>query len=350
MRAISLAFVICLASAGLAQAEDAPLTAAAMLEKGEEANADGKYAQALQWYLKAAEQGNVRAEERLGELYEDGKGVRQDFVQAAAWYRKAADLGDIEAEKRLANLYNLGWGVPQDFAQELAWERKAADQGDAEAAQRVGDHYRYGSGVPADIEQARAWYRKSIAEGESKTVEGANAQFELCETYKDDWLPAATGNDIAAMDRVIAATDPSCALMLSQMKAWRDRTRSGAKIPFEPEAWIDARGAAIDCGARGFTGRPMVPDEDAAKRLFLAVETAAWTGRNLARFPTILVFDYGDRWIAFRTERFIPPRRGPGFYHVMVGPGEGQLDLAIDKCDGAMSLSSDINMMHGVMR
>jgi TPR repeat protein len=347
MRALILMLVVCLVSSSLASAEDAPLTAAALLAKGEEAYDDGSYAQALQWYAKAAEQGNPRAEFRLGALYESGRGVRQDFALAAAWYRKAAERGDIEAELSLAALYSNGFGVPQDYAQALAWERKAADQGDALAALMVGDAYRNGAGVPVDMEQARSWYRKSIAD--HGNIQGANAQFQLCDISRNDWLQAAAANDPAGMDRVIATIDHSCTLMLNQAKAWRDHARSGAKMAFEPEAWIDARGAAIDCGTRGLDGKPIVPDEDAAKRMFLAAETAIWPKRNPTRFPAILIFDHGDQWVAFRTKRFTPPR-GRGFYHYLVGPGDGQLELAIDKCDGAMSESSEGGLMHGVMR
>jgi TPR repeat protein len=51
------------------------------------------YAQAVQWYRKAAEQGLAQAQYNLGFMYDKGRGVRQDDAQAVAWYRKAAEQG-----------------------------------------------------------------------------------------------------------------------------------------------------------------------------------------------------------------------------------------------------------------
>jgi TPR repeat protein len=40
----------------------------------------------------------------LGGLYENGRGVAQDYAQARRWYQKAADAGDAEAKQALARL------------------------------------------------------------------------------------------------------------------------------------------------------------------------------------------------------------------------------------------------------
>ncbi len=41
--------------------------------------------------LQAAEQGNAAVQFNLGVMYENGQGVRQDYVQAVQWYRKASE-------------------------------------------------------------------------------------------------------------------------------------------------------------------------------------------------------------------------------------------------------------------
>jgi len=46
------------------------------------------------WYRKAADQGNPRAQLRLGTLYEKGLGVERDPVRALDLYRKAAGLSE----------------------------------------------------------------------------------------------------------------------------------------------------------------------------------------------------------------------------------------------------------------
>lgn len=50
-------------------------------------------AQAVQWYRKAAEQGNVNAQNNLGVMYAQGRGVRQDLVLAQEWFGKACQNG-----------------------------------------------------------------------------------------------------------------------------------------------------------------------------------------------------------------------------------------------------------------
>ena len=61
--------------------------------------------QAVTWYRKAADAGNVSAMDRLGEAYETGQGgLPKDAAQAANWYRKAAQLGNSEAKAALVRL------------------------------------------------------------------------------------------------------------------------------------------------------------------------------------------------------------------------------------------------------
>jgi len=37
-------------------------------------------------------------------MYENGLGVEQDYAEAIKWYRKAADMGDIDAKEKLQEL------------------------------------------------------------------------------------------------------------------------------------------------------------------------------------------------------------------------------------------------------
>ena len=64
--------------------------------------------------LQAAAQGNVAAQFNLGVMYENGQGVRQDYVQAVQWYRKASEQGDAQAQYNLGLMYYDGRGVRQD--------------------------------------------------------------------------------------------------------------------------------------------------------------------------------------------------------------------------------------------
>ena len=66
-------------------------------------------------------------------MYETASGVPQDYRQAMAWLRKAADQGNVTAEDEVADLYAKGLGVRVDLAQARAWYQKAADAGDQDA-------------------------------------------------------------------------------------------------------------------------------------------------------------------------------------------------------------------------
>ncbi len=54
------------------------------------------------WLEKAARQGHIRAQSRLGSLYQQGNFVAADWSKAEAWYRLAANSGDYSAEKALS--------------------------------------------------------------------------------------------------------------------------------------------------------------------------------------------------------------------------------------------------------
>ncbi|HFC3018072.1 TPA: tetratricopeptide repeat protein [Neisseria gonorrhoeae] len=80
--------------------------------------------------LQAAEQGNAAAQFNLGVMYENGQGVRQDYVQAVQWYRKASEQGDAQAQYNLGLMYYDGRGVRQDLAFAQEWLGKACQNGD----------------------------------------------------------------------------------------------------------------------------------------------------------------------------------------------------------------------------
>jgi TPR repeat protein len=107
------------------------------LEDGEAAHKRGDDATAMQIWRPLAEQGDARAQYKLGWMYFYGGldtfgriiNVPRDLGQAVAWLRKAADQGNVPAQNTLGIAYELGLGVPQDYAQAVAWLRKAADLG-----------------------------------------------------------------------------------------------------------------------------------------------------------------------------------------------------------------------------
>ena len=96
-------------------------------------------------------------------MYQNGKGVPQDYAQALAWYRKAVDQNLSTGQYNLGFMYEDGEGVTKDYAQALLLYRKAADQGDAHAQYALGFMYYNGQAVPQDDAEAVRWYAKIAA-------------------------------------------------------------------------------------------------------------------------------------------------------------------------------------------
>ncbi len=124
------------------------------------------YSQALNWFRKAADQGDAGGQNGLGIIYLSGAGVPKDYALALVWYRKAADQGFDPAENDLGYMYEFGRGIPQDYAMALVWFRKAADQNNTLAFENLGYVYLYGHGVPKDLAQARIWFQKAADQGD----------------------------------------------------------------------------------------------------------------------------------------------------------------------------------------
>jgi len=86
----------------------------------------------------ALARGDVRAEERLGAIYDQGRGVAPDPVAAATLYRDAARRGSGAAQLNLATLYLKGRGVQADPVAAYAWADAAAANGES-GGQRIID-------------------------------------------------------------------------------------------------------------------------------------------------------------------------------------------------------------------
>jgi TPR repeat protein len=84
------------------------------------------YFDAVGWFRKAAEHGNEKAQDSLGEAYRDGKGTTQDYAVALKWFNKAVHAGMGSAEYDLGMLFENGWGVPKNYVTAQMWYILAA--------------------------------------------------------------------------------------------------------------------------------------------------------------------------------------------------------------------------------
>lgn len=120
-------------------------------------------ATAMIWYRKAADKGYGPAQLGIGELYEHGLGVRQDYYRAQEWYALATRLSrDPEAYFKVGEGYFRGRGLPQDYGMALPYYRKAAKQGHPVAQFIIGSMYEAGWGVERDLIEAWIWYKLAL--------------------------------------------------------------------------------------------------------------------------------------------------------------------------------------------
>jgi len=101
----------------------------------------------------------------LGKQYLLGLSVARDNERAFFHFKRAADHGDVFAQNEVAYLYAAGKGVQQDYPKALQYYQKAADQGLASAEYNVGFFYWHGLGVSANADIARTWLQKSAHHG-----------------------------------------------------------------------------------------------------------------------------------------------------------------------------------------
>lgn len=114
---------------------------------GRDAENAGNYTSAIEFYLKALEEGNNDVLFRLGWCYDKNK----DYVQAYSYYKKAADHGDSWAMNNLSVICFNGQGVSQNYAEGRAWLEKAVAKGNEHARYWMGRYILYGQFVYTKI-------------------------------------------------------------------------------------------------------------------------------------------------------------------------------------------------------
>ncbi|MDR3527982.1 MAG: tetratricopeptide repeat protein [Rhizomicrobium sp.] len=125
----------------------------------------GDYATAMGLFFPLAAKGNAKAENALGLIYHDGKGVKRNYPEALKWYRMASAKGLSAAQFNLANMFYAGEGTTRDYSEAAKWFRAAAAQGNADAQNNLGAMHATGLGVTTDYSTAAMWYRKAADQG-----------------------------------------------------------------------------------------------------------------------------------------------------------------------------------------
>ena len=95
----------------------------------QENNTDDTGASDLDALRVSAEEGYAEAQFNLGEMYDSGDGVTQNYAEAMKWFRLAADQGYAEAQNNVGTMYGNGRGVQQNYTEAYTWLSIAAAGG-----------------------------------------------------------------------------------------------------------------------------------------------------------------------------------------------------------------------------
>lgn len=90
----------------------------------------GKYKTCLGLIRPDAENGNSTAQVYLGMMYQDGKGVLQNYQSAFKWVELSAKQGNRFGHLRFGRLFRDGIGTRKDLVRAHMWFNLSAHNGD----------------------------------------------------------------------------------------------------------------------------------------------------------------------------------------------------------------------------
>jgi TPR repeat protein len=169
-------------------------------EDGMTAYKAGDFDKAMQLLKPLADKNSAEAQEKLGRMYERGKGAPKDFTQAEYWYRKAAEQGDPAAQARLGFMYRIGEGVTRDAKQAAKWYALGAVKGNPLAQVGLGFMSIEGIGTPADFVAAAGWFEKAANQGDASAMLALAALYERGKGVKQDPVQALKWTILATYD------------------------------------------------------------------------------------------------------------------------------------------------------
>ncbi|MBX9912079.1 MAG: protein kinase [Beijerinckiaceae bacterium] len=155
--------------------------AEAQSEIGSKAYREQRYDIARLPLEQAAAQGHSNAQNHLGAMYLDGRGVPRDDVKAVALFRLAAEAGDEWAMNNLAYCLYEGKGCARDDTEIYLWSQRAADAGQNRGQYYAACCYLKGIGIPVDQERAVGLFRQAWENG------FVAAGYQLGRAYEFGW-------------------------------------------------------------------------------------------------------------------------------------------------------------------
>ena len=115
--------------------------------------------EALEWFQKSSDGGNINAMYQIAIMYRDGNGPKRDSIKHVEWLKKAAENGHAQSQLMLGNMYRDGVKVESDESEAFKWYRMAAENNNPDAIYQVAMMYRDGKGVDKNKDESNRWLR-----------------------------------------------------------------------------------------------------------------------------------------------------------------------------------------------
>jgi TPR repeat protein len=236
--------------------------AAIALQSMAYAAGDYVWEERFQKELPKAEQGDVKAQYAVGEMYEKGKGAVRNLQMAFTWYLKAAEQGDVKAAYKVGYCYLKGKGVGKDYEEALTWLKKASNKDYVRAYYYLGDMYEHGYGVLKDYDEALKWYKRALKGGYGNAADRMQ-RIARAQSQQEDERRAeakARAEREKARARVAAARSaskrsepppkaPATPKERVLAGGWKKRTRAVEYLPSNVTKCED-KGVRIECLSR----------------------------------------------------------------------------------------------------
>jgi len=121
---------------------------------------------AVQLLIAASDAGFAPAEADLGERYEKGDGVAQNFPEALRLYQRASDGGVGLASYKAGSFFAHASGIDLDFGRATELYNRAIAQGEPRGNYGLGEMYEFAIGVAQDYAKAAEHYQLAADQGE----------------------------------------------------------------------------------------------------------------------------------------------------------------------------------------
>ena len=159
--------------------------------------------EAIEWYLKAAEQGDDVSQYNIGKAYWEEEFGKCDPEMTLKYWELAAAQNNAGALKDLGVFWKDGFNGKRDTAKALKYFELAVEKGDTPAAYILGEIYSEGRyGIPVDKDLAIKYFRKAAEKEKHVAIQikrTADLHFQYAMSYdqkkdfakRDDLLKSA---------------------------------------------------------------------------------------------------------------------------------------------------------------